>query len=170
MVDGEHQPLPFGSVGLIRVRAECAATGYLNDPEADARAFRDGWFYPMDLAAINDDGYIFLKGRADDLISFEGIKFYPVEVENVLLSHPDVTEAAVFGWPHPRHGEVAVAVVTSSAPAISDDLPAFCRRRMAGYKVPRVFTLAPEMPRNSMGKILKDKLKEDLKQTLAKQS
>jgi long-chain acyl-CoA synthetase len=119
---------------------------------------------------MNADGYIFLKGRADDIINYDGIKFYPIEVENALLSHPDVTAAAVFGWPHPRHGEVAVAVATTSAPATSKDLMAFCRQRMAVYKVPQTVMLVSEMPRNHLGKILKGKLKQALTQKLAKRS
>ncbi|MDP6473754.1 MAG: class I adenylate-forming enzyme family protein [Alphaproteobacteria bacterium] len=167
IVDEDHQPLPFGAVGLLRVRSDHTAAGYLNDPEADARAFRDGWFYPMDLAAINEAGYIFLKGRADDLISCDGIKFYPIEVENVLLTHPDVKEAAVFGWPHPLHGEVAMAAVTAGAPETSKTLKVFCRRRLAAYKVPLLVMRVAEMPRNPNGKILKRDLKERLRRHIA---
>jgi acyl-CoA synthetase (AMP-forming)/AMP-acid ligase II len=159
--------LPFGSVGLLRVRSDHTASGYLNDPEADARAFRDGWFYPMDLASINEDGYIFLKGRADDMINIDGIKFYPIEVENILLSHPEVMEAAVFAWPHPLHGEVAVAAVTTSAEVRRDHLRDFCRNRLAEYKVPQLFMLVGEMPRNPAGKILKRDLKQRLRRQLA---
>jgi fatty-acyl-CoA synthase len=121
----------------------------------------------MDLAAMNEDGYIFLKGRADDIINCDGIKFYPIEVENALLLHPDVTAAAVFGWPHPKHGEVAVAVVTTGAPASEEDFVAFCKRQLAPFKAPRVVMVVPEMPRNPMGKILKGKLKADLARELA---
>ena len=167
IVDPDDKPVAAGQVGLIRLRSDRAATGYLDNPEADAWAFRDGWFYPMDLAAMNEDGYIFLKGRADDIINCDGIKFYLIEVENALLLHPDVTAAAVFGWRHPKHGEVAVAVVTTGAPASEEDFVAFCKRQLAPFKAPRVVMVVPEMPRNPMGKILKGKLKADLARELA---
>ncbi len=166
IVDEDHQPLPFDAVGLLRVRSDHTASGYLNDPEADARTFRDGWFYPMDLAAINEAGYIFLKGRADDMISCDGIKFYPIEVENVLLSHPDVKEAAVFGWPHPLHGEVAMAAVTTGTPETSKTLKDFCLQRLAAYKAPQLVMRMVEMPRNPAGKILKRRLKERMRRKI----
>lgn len=167
IVGQDNQPLPFGSVGRIRMRSDHIATGYLNNPEADARAFRDGWFYPMDLAAINQDGYIFLKGRADDLISVDGIKFYPVETEAVLLRHPAVRDAAVFGWPHPLHDQVTVAAVTTDAPVTRQRIKAFCVRHLAPYKVPRTIMLLDEMPRTTTGKILKRRLKERLRRKIA---
>lgn len=169
VVDGNHQPLPLGDTGLIRFRSSRIAASYQHDREANARCFRDGWFYPMDLAAISEDGYLFLKGRADDLLSFDGIKFYPIEVENVLLSHPNVTEAAVFGWPHEQHGEIAVAAVVTSAPVSYEDLAAFIQSRLANYKIPRTILFMPRMPRNPMGKILKTKLKNIMRKKLAKQ-
>ena len=168
IVDANDRPLPDGSVGLIRFRSDRAATGYDHDPEADARAFRDGWFYPMGLAAMNEDGYIFLTGRVDDQISNDGIKFYPIEVENVLLSHPNVSETAVFGWPHERHGEVAVAAVVSDTPLSYQDLAAFSRTRLAEYKIPTQVLFVSKMPRNPMGKILKLELKKLLRRELAK--
>jgi acyl-CoA synthetase (AMP-forming)/AMP-acid ligase II len=167
IVDHDRQPVPPGEVGLLRLRSDCAATGYLDDPVADARNFQDGWFYPMDLATINDDGYIFLKGRADDLISVDGIKFYPVETEAVLLRHPAVRDAAVFGWPHPLQGQVTVAAVTTDAPVTRRGIKAFCVRHLAPYKVPRIIMLLDEMPRTSTGKILKRRLKEKLRQKIA---
>ncbi len=167
IVNADHQPAPLGSVGLLRIRSDHFATGYLNNPQADARAFRDGWFYPMDLAALNQDGYLFLKGRADNLISADGIKFYPIEVETVLLAHPAVSEAAVLAWPHPRHGQVAVAAVTTRAVVSDKDIKAFCRRNLALFKVPQLVLQVAELPRNEMGKILKRHLKEELSREIA---
>ena len=170
VVNESHRPLPPNCVGLIRFRADHYPTEYRGDPEATARSFRDGWFYPMDLAAMNEDGYVFLKGRADDMISMDGIKFYPIEVENVLLSHHQISEAAVFGWPSKRHGAVAAAAVVTSSPVSDKDLVAFCRSHLAAYKVPRTILFVPRMPRNPMGKILKTELKEALRRKLAKRS
>lgn len=162
-----HQPKPSGETGLLRARSTCAATGYLDNPQVDARAFRGGWFYPMDLATINKDGYIFLKGRADDLINFDGIKFYPIEIENILLTYPAVREAAVFGWPHAQFGQISVAAVTTNAAVNRDGIKAFCASHLAPYKVPKIVMLLDEMPRTPTGKILKRRLKERLQRKIA---
>ena len=160
IVDEKDQPLAPGEVGLVRFRGDGYPTGYLDDPEATARAFRDGWFYPGDLAALNEQGYLFFKGRADDVINNGGAKFYPMEVEAALLAHPEVAEAAVFGWPHPRHGEVAAACVVTRSSVSKRALQAFCRQRIARYKVPQVIAELAEMPKNPMGKILKSELRK----------
>src|SRR5580693_758749 len=83
----DGRPLPPGEVGLVGFRGEGFPTEYVGNPEATGRAFHDGWFYPGDLAAIDADGYFFFKGRADDVISNAGVKFYPIEVERALLAH-----------------------------------------------------------------------------------
>ncbi len=170
VLDADGHPLPPGDVGLVGFRGEVFPTEYVNNPKDTARAFRDGWFYPGDLAAIDADGYYFFKGRADDIISNEGTKFYPIEVENVLLMHPAVAEVAAFGWPHPAHGEMAAAVVTTKAPVGAEELEQFCRERVAYYKVPAWIMIVSAMPRNPMGKIVKTRLKEMLRAELAKAS
>ena len=170
IVDAEDRPLPPGEVGLVRFRAPGIATDYLDNPEATARAFRDGWFYPGDLAALNAERYLFLKGRADDVINNAGAKFYPIEVENALLAHPEVEEAAAFAWPDERGGEVAVTVAVTRSPVERDDLSAFCAQRIARYKVPRMIMFAPEMPKNPAGKILKAELMEIFRRHLADRS
>lgn len=167
IVDDADRPLPAGEVGLVRFRGAGYPTRYLDDPDATARAFREGWFYPGDLAALNEEGYLFFKGRADDVINNAGAKFYPVEVETALMEHPDVKEAAVFGWPHTRYGEVAVACVVVSSAVSAKDLQTFCKRRIAGYKVPQIVEVMAELPRNAMGKISKRDLKEHIQRTLA---
>jgi acyl-coenzyme A synthetase/AMP-(fatty) acid ligase len=167
IVDNDDRPVPAGEVGLTRFRGSGYPTRYLDDPDATARAFRGGWFYPGDLAALNEEGYLFFKSRADDVINNAGAKFYPIEVETVLLAHPQVSEAAVFGWYHTRSGEVAVACVVAGPAVTTKDLKAFCRQRIAGYKVPLVIELMAELPRNAMGKISKSELKENIERDLA---
>jgi acyl-CoA synthetase (AMP-forming)/AMP-acid ligase II len=166
IVDDEDRPLPPGQVGLVRFRGAGYPTQYLDDPEATARAFRDGWFYPGDLAALNEEGYLFFKGRADDIINNAGAKFYPIEVETVLLTHPQVREAAVFGWFHRRYGEVAVAGVVTTADVTTKQLQGFCAQALASYKVPYVIELMDELPRNAMGKVSKGELKDMIERTL----
>ncbi|MDJ0949148.1 MAG: class I adenylate-forming enzyme family protein [Alphaproteobacteria bacterium] len=170
VVDSDGRPLPTGEVGLIGFRGAHFPTGYFRDPDETARAFRDGWFYPSDLAALNDDGYVFLKGRADDVISNEGAMFYPIEVENVLLMHPAVAEVAAFGWPHPRQGEVTAAAVVMKSAISFDELFRHCQQHLAAYKVPKMILAVQEMPKNPMGKIVKAQLKELLRKELAKDS
>lgn len=166
VVDADDTPLPAGEVGYLRFRGPGFTDAYLNAPEEGRRAFRDGWFYPGDLAAMNDAGYVFFKGRADDIINNAGVKFYPIEVETVLLAHPEVVEAAVFGWPPPPHGEVAVACLVTRSALTARDLRQFSARRMAAHKIPHAFLLVPEMPKNPMGKILKSRLKQEFRQQI----
>ena len=169
IVDDADQPLPAGAIGHVRFRGAGYPTRYLDDPEATARAFRDGWFYPGDIAALNDEGYLFLKGRADDVINNGGAKFYPVEVEAALLAHPRVREAAVFGWPHARFGQVAAACVVAVQPLPILDLHKFCAQHIAAYKVPTIIEFLPELPKNAMGKVVKGKLKPIVARAVAAQ-
>lgn len=160
VVGTDGRTLRPGEVGLVGFRGESFPTEYVGNPDATEHAFRDGWFYPGDLAAIDADGYFFFKGRADDVINNEGAKFYPIEVEKALLSHSAVAEAAVFGWPHPRHGEVAVAVVVKTKEVTAKALGRFCRQHISAYKVPHWVVFVKELPKNQAGKVLKTQLKE----------
>ena len=160
IVGEDGRPLPAGEVGLVGFRGEGFPAAYLDDAAATARAFRDGWFYPGDLAAIDADGFFHFKGRADDVINNEGAKFYPIEVEKLLLAHPAVAEAAVFGWPDPERGEVAVAYIVARHGFDAEALGTWCRERIAGYKVPRWCVTVDQLPRNPTGKVLKRRLKE----------
>ena len=174
VVDDENRPLASGQTGQIRFQGRHIAASYLNNPDANALAFRQGWFYPGDLAAINEAGYVFLKGRSDDVINNEGTKFYPIELENVLVSHPDVIEAAVLGWPHRTQGEVAVAFVVRRSESLDEqELMAYCREQIAAYKMPSIIAYLPKLPKNPMGKVLKEplraKLNEDLRSRMPDQ-
>lgn len=169
IVDDMDRPLPAGEVGLVRFRAAGYPTHYIDDAEATARAFHDGWFYTRDLAALNEEGFLFFKGRADDVINNGGVKFYPVEVEAVLMQHPEVSDAAVFGWPHAQLGQVAVACVAADPGISIKDLQAFCRRRIAGYKTPQIIEVMTELPRNATDKILKQELKGVIQRVVERQ-
>ena len=160
VVDGEGRPLPPGEIGSVRLRGPGFPSGYHDNPEATAERFRDGWFYPGDLATLDADGFVFLKGREDDVINNEGAKFYPVEVEEVLLSHPAVVEAACLAWPHPRVGEVAIACVRLREQVSEDALHQHCRARLSGYKCPAQVLFLNALPKGPTGKILKRTLKD----------
>lgn len=156
IVDEDHRPLPPGHVGRLRYRGPAVASGYFNDPEASAEAFRDGWFYPGDLAERDAAGYIALRGRRRDVIIRGGVNIHPLEIETCLMAHPEVADAAVVGAPSEEFGEIVVAHVVGSAGEAA--LRAWCAARLAPYKVPARFVAHAELPRNSSGKVLKQLL------------
>ena len=157
IVDAADQPLPRGEVGLIRVRAPGTAEGYYDDAEATAKAFRDGWFYPGDLGMLTDEEQLIFKGRADDMMIFDGINIYPAEIEAVLATHEAVGEAAAFALKSEIHQDVPVAAVTLRVLVAEADLLAFCRARL-GARAPQRVIVVEVFPRNPAGKILKREL------------
>src|SRR5262249_5941277 len=130
IVDDRDRALPPGEVGLIRMRGSGYARGYLDDPVATAKAFRDGWDYPGDLGLLTPEGALILKGRADDLINYDGTKIYPIDIELALQQHPAVAEAAAFPVVVEGYRQRPVAAVTLAAPATREELLAFCRERL----------------------------------------
>lgn len=158
IVDPSGRRVPAGTVGLVGFRGEGFPTGYIDNPEATARGFKDGWFYPGDLATIDKQGYFHFKGRADDVINNQGVKFYPVEVEKALLAHPNIVEAAVIGWPDPVCGQTAIAFIVTSREVSADELGEFCGQRIAFYKKPSRYAFVNRLPRNASGKVMKSHL------------
>ncbi|MER5208348.1 long-chain fatty acid--CoA ligase [Streptomyces sp. NPDC002825] len=147
-----------GERGEVVVAGPNVTPGYWNLPEATAAAFRDGGrFRSGDVATVDEDGYVRLVDRLKDMIISGGENIYPAEVEDALLGHPDVAEAAVIGVPDARWGEVGRAVVVTRAGATvtEGELIAHLEGRLARYKIPRSVVLAPELPRNAAGKLLK---------------
>ena len=141
--------------------------GYDNDAAATASAFRDGWFRTGDLGYLDADGYLFIVGRIKEIINRGGQKVAPAEVEEALLSHPDVVEAAVFPVPHGRLGEdVAAAVVLRQDAKVSAQrLRDFARERLARFKVPGLIRIVPEIPKGAGGKIKRGELAAALSMT-----
>jgi acyl-CoA synthetase (AMP-forming)/AMP-acid ligase II len=158
VVDDSGKALPPGAVGLLRYRGPGVAEGYYRDEEASREAFRDGWFYPGDLAALNERGYIFLRGRRKDMILRGGINIYPAEIEATLMLHPAVAEAAVFAMPSVEFGEEIAAFVQLRDAIVVAELRQWCADRLAPYKRPKVITIVEAMPRNSAGKVSKSDL------------
>ncbi len=158
--DGKAMPPGKDNVGEVVTRGLHVMKGYLNDPEATARAFTGGWFHTGDLGYFDEDGYLFIVGRAKELIIRGGYNVYPAEVEDVLRAHPAVTEAAVIGIPHEQLGEeiMGVVVLEPDASVTAPELIAFCKERIAAYKYPRVIEFRAELPKNTLGKVLKDEL------------
>ena len=141
--------------------------GYFRAPELDAEAFdRDGYFLTGDLGSIEADGRVRFRGRLKEMIKTGGINVAPLEVEQVLLQHPDIVQAYVVGVPDRSKGEIVAAVIELRAGAAADtaSILAFCRERLASYKVPArlAFRAAAEFPRTPTGKIHKPSLVEQL--------
>jgi malonyl-CoA/methylmalonyl-CoA synthetase len=168
LYDGDRRP---GSVGLPLPGVEVALDGdeilvrgpnvfarYWERPDATAEAFRNGWFATGDLGAEDDDGYLRILGRAKELIISGGLNVYPREVEEVLLGHPAVAEAAVVGTPSDEWGEVVTAYIVRAAPVTVDELTAYTLARLAAFKRPRVVRFVDALPRNAMGKVVKHEL------------
>ncbi|HMR53186.1 MAG TPA: malonyl-CoA synthase [Amaricoccus sp.] len=157
--DGEGRALPPGEVGVLEVRGPNVFLGYWNLPEKTAAEFRaDGYFITGDLATIAADGYVSIVGRAKDLIISGGLNVYPKEVETALDALPGIVESAVIGVPHPDLGEAVVAVVTATGEP--GDLAGALRDRLAGFKIPKRVLRVEALPRNAMGKVQKNLLRE----------
>jgi O-succinylbenzoic acid--CoA ligase len=162
IVTEEGQEAQPGEVGEILVRGPVVTPGYLNRPEATAAALRDGWLRTGDLGYLDAEGYLSVVERREDLIVSGGENVYPAEVEAALLAHPAVAEAVVVGVPDPEWGQRVVAAVRLAAGATvsAAELQAWCRERLAGYKVPKEIRLVTELPRNATGKLLRRAVRE----------
>ena len=156
--DDGHEVANDGlAMGEIVIRGNAVMAGYYNDPEATSKAIRDGWFHTGDAAVVHPDGYIEIRDRWKDVIISGGENISSVEVEGVLLRHPDVQESAVVGLSHEKWGETpqAFIVLKPGAKTEKADLRTFCREHLAHFKVPHGFTFVPELPKTATGKIQK---------------
>jgi long-chain acyl-CoA synthetase len=162
VVDEAWQDVPRGDVGELIFKGPNGAMGYWELPEETEEKIRDGWISTGDLAFQDHDGYFYIASRKNELIISGGYNIFPREIEDVLNRHPDVREAAVVGADDPDLGEVPKAFValTPGKTVEAKDLEAFCLENLAKYKVPRVFFMMDELPKNTTGKILKKELKQ----------
>ena len=151
------------AIGEIAIRGHNVMKGYYNRPEATAEVMRDGWFRTGDLARRDEDGFYYIVDRAKDMIIRGGFNVYPREIEEVLMSHPDVSLAAVVGVPHDSHGEEVKAFVirVPGAEVSAQELLSWGKEQMAAYKYPRVVEFVSTLPMTSTGKILKRELAVD---------
>jgi fatty-acyl-CoA synthase len=145
--------------GELLVRGPNIFPGYWRNDAATSEAFRDGWLLTGDVAERDDEGNYRIRGRLKDMVVSGGENVYPAEIEAVLHEHPAVADAAVVGVPDERWGEVCAAFVVLAEPASEDELHEHCVRRLARFKVPKSFHVVAELPRNSMGKIVKSELR-----------
>ena len=164
VMDEAGRMLPQGDTGEIVIRGPSVMNGYQDNPTANASAFFDDWFRTGDQGRFDGEGYLVLTGRLKEQINRGGEKFAPLEVDQALLAHPDVSEAATFGFPHPTLGqEVAAAVVMrEGAHTTPRDIQAFVRERLAAFKIPRRILLVEAIPKGPTGKVQRSQLHNQL--------
>ena len=163
IADADGNEVPTGEPGEVLLRGGSVMSHYLDDPEATAATFTaDGWLHTGDLGVIGEDGCLRIVGRSKDMFIVGGFNAYPAEIENLLLGHEGIAQAAVIGIPDDRLGEVGMAFVVPR-PGVSldgDEVVAWAREHMANYKAPRRVEVVDELPINATGKVMKDVLRE----------
>jgi long-chain acyl-CoA synthetase len=157
------EELPPGEVGEIQVRGPQVMKGYWNREEETAQVLRDGWLSTGDIGTMDDEGYFYIMDRKKDMIIASGYNIYPREVEEVLYQHPAVQEAAVIGVPDPYRGETVKAfIVLKQGEEVTEaDINTYCREKLASYKVPRLYEFREELPKTTVGKILRRVLADE---------
>lgn len=151
--------LPVGERGEIRARGPQIMQGYRNRPQETAEALREGWLYTGDIGELDDEGFLFVRDRKNDMVIVGGYNVYPREVEEALCAHAAVAEAAVVGGPDPYWGEVLHAYVALRQPSTSEQLVEYCRARLAKYKIPATLEILQSLPKTPVGKLDKPALK-----------
>ncbi|WP_252503895.1 o-succinylbenzoate--CoA ligase [Sporosarcina sp. Marseille-Q4943] len=148
-----------GDFGEVLVMGPHVTPGYIGHA-ADRNPLEDGWLPTGDIGYIDEEGYLFIVDRRSDLIISGGENIYPAEIENVLISHPQVAEAGVCGQSHPEWGSVPIAFIVGDKQLTESDLEQYCKGQLAGYKTPKAFHFVDHLPRNASNKLLRRELKE----------
>ncbi len=161
IVDNDNNVVAPGEPGEIVVRGHCVMKGYWNNPEQTAKTIMNGWLHTGDIGKLDEEGYVYLLDRKKDLIIVGGYNVYPVEIENVLYTHPAVLEAAVIGQPDERLGEIPKAYIAlkEGAEVSQEEIIKFCLEKLASYKQIREVEFIKEIPKTPTGKLMKRKLK-----------
>lgn len=156
------QEVVLGEAGELCIRGPQIMKGYWNKPEETAQVLRDGWLYTGDVARMDEDGYFYIVQRKKDMILVSGFNVYPNEIEDVLFTHPAVKECAVIGVPDQYRGEAvkAFVVLKEGTTASAEELQAFCRERLAKYKLPSLIEFIDALPKSAVGKVLRRELRE----------
>ncbi len=160
LVDDEGNDVPLGQPGELVVRGPQVMKGYWQRPDETAKVIKNGWFHTGDVAVMSEDGYFKIVDRKKDMILTSGFNVFPNEVEDVLAKHPGIVEAAVIGIPDGANGEAVKAFVVKRDPALTEeDVRAFCKQHLTGYKVPRIVAFRDDLPKSNVGKILRKDLR-----------
>jgi long-chain acyl-CoA synthetase len=162
IVDENDDDVPIGEVGEIIGRSEAMTIGYWQMPEATAEKLKNGWLHTGDLGRFDEDGYVYIVERKNDMIISGGVNVYPREIEEILYKHPAVSEASVIGLPDEHWGEVvkAVIVLKKGAIATEAEIIEFCGKHLAGFKKPKTIDFWEELPKSSTGKLLKKDIRK----------
>jgi acyl-CoA synthetase (AMP-forming)/AMP-acid ligase II len=162
IVDEQDNDVAVGEVGEIIGRSEAMMIGYWQMPEETEKKFKNGWLHTGDLGKMDEQGYVYIVERKNDLIISGGVNIYPREIEEVLYRHPAVSEASVIGLPDEHWGEVvrAVVVLKEGAQATEGEIIEFCGKNLAGFKKPKAVDFWKELPKSPQGKILKKEIRK----------
>ncbi|MBK8985469.1 MAG: long-chain fatty acid--CoA ligase [Chloroflexi bacterium] len=168
-VDGETD-IPVNEIGELLIKGPTVMKGYWNMPTETINALRDGWLFSGDIARMDDRGYFYIEDRKKDMIIAGGYNVYPREVEEVLVQHPAVVEAAVAGVPDPKRGETVKAWIVKKPgdPTTEEEIVEWCKTQLAKYKYPRIIEFRTELPKTTVGKVLKRDLIKEYKENLDK--
>ena len=161
--DDQGREVAPGETGEICCIGPAVFAGYYNNPEANAKSFRDGWFRTGDLGHMDDGGFVYITGRQSDMFISGGSNVYPREIEEKILTHPAINEVAVLGVPDPLWGEIGWAVCVANTPVAEEDLAAFLNGKLSRYKMPKRFLFWDALPKSAYGKITKKIIREELK-------
>ena len=163
IVDLAGNDVPQGEMGEILIKGHNIMKGYYKRPDATAEALTDGWLHTGDIGYFDEDKYVFITDRVKDMIIRGGFNVYPREVEEVMMTHPAVSLAAVIGVPHDRHGEEvkAFVILKGDPQATPEEIISWCKENMAAYKYPRIIEIRESLPMTATGKILKRELRTD---------
>lgn len=160
IVDVQGNEVPLGSAGELCVKGPHIVQGYLNRPEESADTFVEGWLHTGDIAQLDEDGFCYILDRKKDMVLVSGFNVYPNEIEAVIAEHPDIIEVAVIGVPDVQTGEAVKAYIATRNPSLStDEILAHCKEHLTAYKVPKVIEMLPELPKSTVGKILRAELR-----------
>jgi acyl-CoA synthetase (AMP-forming)/AMP-acid ligase II/ABC-type nitrate/sulfonate/bicarbonate transport system permease component len=161
IIGQDGKEVETGQMGEIIARGPQIMKGYLKDPKATAKKIKDGWYHSGDLGRFDEEGYLYVLGRADEMVVSGGLNVYPSEVETVLLNHPKVQEAAVVGIPDSRRGQIlrANVVLKHGETATHREILSFCKERLASFKMPRQLEFKDSLPKSRTGKIAKRQLR-----------
>jgi long-chain acyl-CoA synthetase len=165
IVDSEtgEQEMPVNEPGELVIKGPQVMKGYLNMPDETARALRYGWLYTGDVAKMDEDGYFYIVDRKKDMIVASGYNVYPREIEETLYEHPAVAEAVAVGLPDEYRGETvkAFVVLKPDSEAAEEEMLSFCKERLAPYKTPKTLEFRDELPKSTVGKLLRRVLADE---------
>ena len=162
ILGADGKDAPVGEVGEVIIKGDQLMSGYWKLPEVSEESMRGGWLRTGDAGYLDEEGYLYIRDRMKDMIVSGAENIYPIEIETVLFDHPAVADACVIGIPHEKWGEAVLAVVVTK-PGIEagdEELDAFCRKRLGGFKVPKAYEFVEVLPRNASGKVLKKDLRK----------